>query len=73
MSQKIIEFVCSEQSIDIEALRKGFFVQMDRAEKRLKGLEMFLSLVQNNSLMPSVRLAIIHAWLGLLPFLPKRK
>ncbi|XP_042876756.1 E3 ubiquitin-protein ligase HERC2-like isoform X6 [Penaeus japonicus] len=71
ISTKIIEFVCSEETIDIEAMRKAFFSQMERAETRLQGIEMFLGLVQKNNLLPSVRLTLINGWLGLLPFAPK--
>lgn len=71
MGSKVIEFVCSEETINIEAMRKAFFSQMERAEMRLRGTEMFLGLVQKKSFLPSVRLTLIHGWLGLLPFAPK--
>ncbi|XP_071532835.1 E3 ubiquitin-protein ligase HERC2 isoform X2 [Panulirus ornatus] len=71
IATKVIEFVCSEETINIEALRKAFFTQMERAEMRLRGIEMFLGLVQKSSFLPSVRLTLINGWLGLLPFAPK--
>lgn len=71
IATKVIEFVCSEETIDIESLRKAFFTQMERAEMRLRGIEMFLGLVQKSNFLPSVRLALINGWLGLLPFAPK--
>ncbi|KAK8718518.1 hypothetical protein OTU49_014687, partial [Cherax quadricarinatus] len=71
IATKVIEFVCSEETINIEAMRKAFFTQMDRAEMRLRGIEMFLSLVQKSNFLPSVRLTLINGWLGLLPFAPK--
>ncbi|RXG68738.1 putative HERC2-like protein 3 [Armadillidium vulgare] len=70
LSQKLIGFICSEESVDLEALRKVFFIQFERAEMRLKGLELFLNFIQKENLLPSVRLTIIHAWLNLLPFSP---
>ncbi|KAK8398901.1 hypothetical protein O3P69_004178 [Scylla paramamosain] len=71
LASKVIEFVCSEETINIEAVRKAFFSQMERAEMRLRGTEMFLGLVQKNSFLPSVRLTLMNGWLGLLPFAPK--
>ncbi|XP_042217246.1 E3 ubiquitin-protein ligase HERC2-like isoform X2 [Homarus americanus] len=71
IATKVIEFVCSEESINIEAMRKAFFTQMERAEMRLRGIEMFLGLVQKSNFLPSVRLTVINGWLGLLPFAPK--
>ena len=38
---------------------------------RIRGIEMYLGLVQKSNFLPSVRLALINGWLGLLPFAPK--
>ena len=48
-------------------------IQIERAEMRLKVLHLFLSLMQKETLLPSVKLAILHAWLNLLIFCPVRE
>ncbi|XP_076028585.1 E3 ubiquitin-protein ligase HERC2 isoform X2 [Oratosquilla oratoria] len=72
MATNILEFVCWVDTIEIEALRKTFFSQCERAEMRLRGIEMFLSLVQKETCLPSVKLTLINGWLGLVPFASKQ-
>lgn len=63
---KIIEFVLYEHPIDIEKLRRSLHHQVERAQLRLSGIQIMLSLVHRDYLLPSCRYAILCGWQGLL-------
>ncbi|XP_052278368.1 E3 ubiquitin-protein ligase HERC2-like [Dreissena polymorpha] len=63
---KIVEFVMNKDHIDIEKLRKSLYHQVHRAENRLKGIQMMLSLVHKEHLVSSVKYNLLCGWQGLL-------
>jgi E3 ubiquitin-protein ligase HERC2 len=64
MATSIIKFVTHDEA-DVDILRKALYSQIERAKSRLKGLELGLTLMTQDWLLPSVRYSLINAWLGL--------
>ncbi|CAB3375688.1 Hypothetical predicted protein [Cloeon dipterum] len=64
MTASIVKFV-TQEDVDVDILRKALYSQVERAKCRQKGLELGLTLLAEDWLLPSVRYSLINAWLGL--------
>uniref|UniRef100_T1IYS2 HECT-type E3 ubiquitin transferase n=1 Tax=Strigamia maritima TaxID=126957 RepID=T1IYS2_STRMM len=66
LTSKIIEFILQEEPVDIEALRKALYCQVERAEIRKQGCENILNLFKKSYLIPSVKYSLFNGWMGLI-------
>lgn len=61
----IINFVITEDSGDVETLRRAMYCQMQRAKLREQGIVMMQQLLQKDYLITSVKYSLLNGWLGL--------
>lgn len=64
MANSVVDFVTQEDCPNIEVLRKAMYSQIERAEIRLKGLEMISELFRKSNLIASVKYSLLNGWLG---------
>ena len=60
----IINFVITEDSGDVETLRRAMYCQMQRAKLREQGIVMMQQLLQKDYLITSVKYSLLNGWLG---------
>ncbi|XP_063677273.1 E3 ubiquitin-protein ligase HERC2-like isoform X2 [Bolinopsis microptera] len=63
---RIMDFVLSDNKIDIAKLRYALQRQVLRAQKRLEGAEFFMSLISEANMTKSVQYFILKGWMGLV-------
>lgn len=61
----IINFVVTEDSGDVETLRRAMYCQIQRVKMREQGLFMIQELLQKDYLITSVKYSLLNGWLGL--------
>ncbi|XP_015429351.1 PREDICTED: LOW QUALITY PROTEIN: E3 ubiquitin-protein ligase HERC2 [Dufourea novaeangliae] len=61
----IINFVVTEDSGDVETLRRAMYCQTQRAKLREQGILMMQRLLGKDSLITSVKYTLLNGWLGL--------
>ena len=61
----IINFVVTEDSGDVETLRRAMYCQIQRVKMREQGLYMIQELLQKDYLITSVKYSLLNGWLGL--------
>lgn len=61
----ILNFVLTEESVDVETLRRAMYCQIQRVKMREQGLFMIQELLQKDYLITSVKYSLLNGWLGL--------
>ena len=65
LTTNIINFVVSEESGDIETLRRAMYCQIQRVKMRVEGLNIIQELLKKDYLITSVKYSLLNGWLGL--------
>lgn len=65
LMSSVISFVLTEESGDVETLRRAMYCQIQRVKMRERGLFMIEELLQKDYLITSVKYSLLNGWLGL--------
>lgn len=67
---EIVDFVIADDdtSVSIGDLRTSLLNQIDRAQKRLRGIKDMTELLRSTELIPSVKYNLLNGWLGIINY-----